>query len=63
MTLSPWEWEQGAAECIMAIKASARKRGFDFVEVWADYAPDVVQVHWSLEPVNSPKALYRGRTK
>jgi hypothetical protein len=62
LVLEPWEWKEGAADCIRAIKEHMRKRGFDWVEVWADQAPDAVHVHYVYPPRNVPQALYRGRT-
>lgn len=62
MILEPWEWSQGARECIMAIKESMRKKGFDYVEVWSENLGDSVHVHYCYPPKNLPQAVYRGRT-
>lgn len=62
LILEPFEWEQGAPECIMAIKESMRKKGFDWVEIWADQRPGAVHVRYCYPPQNVPQALYRGRT-
>ncbi len=62
LILTDFEWEKGAKECIQALKERARKTGWDRIEVWADYEPGLVKVHFTTEPKGHPNALYRGRT-
>jgi hypothetical protein len=62
LILEPWEWKEGARECVMAIKETMRKKGFDYVEIWAETLIGGVHVHYCYPPKNVQHAVYRGRT-
>lgn len=62
LILEPWEWSEGAPDCVRAIKGSMKKKGFDWVEIWSEQLPNAVHVHYCYPPKNIPQAIYRGRT-
>lgn len=63
MLLEPFEWEQGARECVEALLAHAAKLGWEQIEVWAEYIPGGVKVHVTNTPQGRKDAVYRGRVR